>query len=479
MGKKESRSYYAGALGQGMIYAVMSSYIADFYLNVMQLTPIFVLLLMLLARVWDAVNDPLMGTLMDRREPKRGKMRSYLYVVPWPVILLTLALFVAPNYFLGAAVTPVMLMVYAGVTYVAWGMVYTVGDIPFWSLPSAMVAEPMARGRLISVARTANGIGSAVPMALFMLGGPLLKRLGFAEGMRLEQARYFVIALLVTVMGGLLYFQTATKVRERVALPKTAKRTPGEPMALTLILRNKPLMLVVAMGVLSAGRYMLSVASVHVGRYSIGIAGKEIQSSISLVSLVFQASLAVGSFGAMLLVPMLINRFQYKQLLLFACLLGGASGLAMYFVGYGNIYALIPLLILSAIPTGVINTVSYAMVADALDFMEWKTGQRKNGLGNACQSFVNKLGNALATSGVVLAYIVLRLDVSSMMKKDMNVGALDMAANVRGGFFALVSVVPAVSMLLCVIPLLFYDLQGKKKEQVTAELAARRQEVEG
>lgn len=76
--KKEFITYSVSALGQGMIYAIMSSYISDFYLNVLRVTPIFVLLLMFLARIWDAINDPLMGMIMDAHEPKHGKMLTYI-----------------------------------------------------------------------------------------------------------------------------------------------------------------------------------------------------------------------------------------------------------------------------------------------------------------------------------------------------------------------------------------------------------------
>ena len=82
IGKKEFRMLSIGAMGQGMIYGIMSSYISDFYLNVFGLGPIFVLLLMLLARVWDAVNDPMMGMIADRLNMKRGKMKPYLLMTP-------------------------------------------------------------------------------------------------------------------------------------------------------------------------------------------------------------------------------------------------------------------------------------------------------------------------------------------------------------------------------------------------------------
>ena len=73
--KKELWSFAFGAMGQGMIYAMMSSYISDYYVNILQLPLMFVLLLMLLSRVWDAINDPLMGMIVDRTSFKKGKLR--------------------------------------------------------------------------------------------------------------------------------------------------------------------------------------------------------------------------------------------------------------------------------------------------------------------------------------------------------------------------------------------------------------------
>ena len=123
--KKEWLAYCVGALGQGMVYAIMSSYISDFYLNVLKVTPIFVLLLMFIARIWDAINDPIMGYIVDRNSFKNGKMRPYLLYTPIPVAILTMLLFYAPN------LADSQKMIYASITYVAWGMIYTSSDVPF------------------------------------------------------------------------------------------------------------------------------------------------------------------------------------------------------------------------------------------------------------------------------------------------------------------------------------------------------------
>ena len=132
---------------EGMVYSIMSSYISDFYLNILRVTPLFVLFLMLLARVWDAINDPIMGMIADRLNPKHGKFRTYLILTPVPIAILTFLLFFAPD------ISDTAKMVYAAVTYVAWGMIYTMSDVPFWGLPNAMTPNPAERGNLISIRR--------------------------------------------------------------------------------------------------------------------------------------------------------------------------------------------------------------------------------------------------------------------------------------------------------------------------------------
>ncbi|MBP7099537.1 MAG: MFS transporter, partial [Clostridia bacterium] len=267
--KKEFITYSVSALGQGMIYAIMSSYISDFYLNVLRVTPIFVLLLMFLARIWDAINDPLMGMIMDAHEPKHGKMLTYIIATPIPIALLTLSLFYAPDISMTAK------MIYASVTYVLWGMIYTMSDVPFWSLPNAMTPNPSERGSILSIARTTNGIGSAVPMAIFMILGFVLPSLTGLSGLALEKTKYMSIALVASIIGNLLFVMTYFKVKERVKIPKPPKRKKGEPSSLKLIFKCKPLMLVVIMGILASGRYMYQAAAIHVARYSFYI-GKDI-----------------------------------------------------------------------------------------------------------------------------------------------------------------------------------------------------------
>ena len=113
------------------------------------------------------------------------------------------------------------------------------------------------------------------------------------------------------------------------------------------------------------------------------------------------------------------------------------------------------------------------MIGDGLDYMEWKTGTRLNGMGSAIMSFVSKLGNAVSTSFIIVMYMIVNLDVASISAK-VTANPLEMSDGVRTGMFSLISIIPAVSLLLCTVPLFFYDLVGEKKEKITRELAEQR-----
>lgn len=480
--KKEVQAYAIAALGQGLVYSCMSSYITDYYMSVLKLNAIFVILLMLLARVWDAINDPMMGMVMDRYSPKKGRMKPYPVWTALPIAILTILMFVNPGF--DTNNQSVWLYVFVSVVYVAWGMIYTASDVPFWSMPNVMTPDAKERGNIISYGKTVGGIGSAVTVALPIIVG------FFIADMDVEKAgivKYAIMAISMALIGMPLFCLSSFKVKERIQLPNATKRAPGEPSSLKRIFTCKPLVLVVISGVLSFGRYMLQAAAPHVARYSgfyIGTKPETVEqynSNISTVALVIQVCAAVGMFGAMLFLPKLYKKFEYKQIMIVSCIGGFVASCFTLLIGWTtkNLLLCIPFMLVSSIPLGVINNVSFAMVCDCLDFMEWKTGFRNTGLGSACQSFVNKIGNAFATVMIIVMYMVVNIDVSKL-----NVGSgqevVDAINSLSGtqnfAMFSLVTIVPGISLLLCAIPLFFYDLTGKKKQRVFEELAVARKE---
>ncbi len=486
--KKEVWALGLAGMGQGMMYATMSSYISDFYINIMGLPLIFVLLLMLLARIWDAINDPMMGIVADRTKPRKfGKMRPYILIFSIPIAVATFLMFYAPEGF-----NATQNMIYAGVIYVAWGMLYTAADVPFWALPNVMSPDPQERGNIISFAKTINGIGSAVPMAIFMILS-WIPYFSTGASLQAEKQKYMIIALVCSLLGTALYLLAVFYPKERVIIPPKAKKDKNEPGTLKRLFTCKPLMLVVLCGVLSSGRYMMQVAAVHVARYAFYIGPSleglsetarqaALSGSVGTVSTLFQVCSAIGMFGSMLAMPFLYKKFNYKQIIIVSCLGGFVASvcttvigaLSIYTVANWLVYVTIPFIIIQCIPLGALNVTMCAMIGDSLDYLEWKTGFRDNALGAACQSFVNKLGNAFATTFIIIMYLIVDIDPAQAIAKDAVKAVTDMTNAQRFGMFALVSIVPGISLILCAIPIFFYDIVGSKKDQITLDLETRR-----
>ena len=316
-----------------------------------------------------------------------------------------------------------------------------------------------------------------------------LRDLGFHK-LHFEKHKYLIIAIAVVVVGSVLYVNSFFHIKER-AVPPVKKKEPGEKGQLSRIFHCKPLLLVICMGVLSSGRYMVQAAAIHVARYAFYIGPDytnmtleektaAISASVASVKTIFQMCAVVGMFGATILMPYLMKKFDYKKLLITTCLAGFVSSIFTTLIGWftANLYLCIPFILISCVPLGVINTISIAMIYDCLDWMELRTGHRDNALGSACQGFINKLGSAVSTCGIVIMYMAIGFEPSQMLSQTVILAADELTRAQNFSMFSLVSIIPGVSMLLCAIPMFFYEISGDKKKQMQAALAEKR-EAEG
>ncbi len=495
VGKKELWMFSIGAMGQGMIYAMMSSYISDYYVSTLQLPLAFVLTLMLLARVWDAINDPIMGVIVDRHETKWGKLKPYILFATPPIAALTILMYLSPN------LEQNKLMVFCAVVYVLWGMVYTMADVPFWSIPNVITPNSDERSHVVSFTKIWNSVGSALPEILFLASGFILpKIISSADPIAYNKKKYLIIALIVVILGSVMYINSYFHIKER-AVPPPTKKVKGEESTLKRVFTCKPLLLIIAMGILSSGRYMVQAAAVHVGRYAFYIgpdlAGLSLEDktaaidgSVGTVKTIFQMCAVVGMFGSTIFMPKLMEKFDYKKLLITTCLAGFVASLGTTAMGWvaihadqgsffatKGIYFCVPFMLIECIPLGVINTLSIAMIYDCLDYMELKTGKRDNALGSACQGLINKFGSAFSTCGIILMYMAIHFKPEEMLSTDAIKAATELPSSQNFAIFALISIIPGISMLLCAIPMFFYKLSGDNKKKMQEELAAKREEI--
>ncbi len=168
--RSQTAAFGIGAVGKDMVYALSASYVMYFYQDILGLSATFVGLILMIARVFDALNDPFMGILVAKTRTKWGRFRPWLLSGTVLNAFILYALFAAPD------MSKARLMVYFGVVYILWGVTYTMMDIPYWSMIPAVTDTPKDRENLSVVGRTCAGIGSAVIqvgtlLAVAALGG--------------------------------------------------------------------------------------------------------------------------------------------------------------------------------------------------------------------------------------------------------------------------------------------------------------------
>ncbi len=217
LGLRDYVSYGFAGFGQNMVYGMMNTYLMIFYTDVFIIPSTTVGTMFLIAKLWDAINDPIMGTFVDRTRTKYGKMRPYLLYMPVPIAVITILLFIAPGFSLSGKI------IYMYITYILWGMIYTVCDVPYWSLSSVMTPHVGERTNLVSFTRFMTGVGIAIPTVVvsFLM---LLKDQGIATGLTGSNSKiYGFTAILMAVIGCALlslgFFGTKERVQQNEKAP--------------------------------------------------------------------------------------------------------------------------------------------------------------------------------------------------------------------------------------------------------------------
>lgn len=167
--KKELGGYLLGMFGQNLIYNIVATGLYFYFQNVICLPAMALGWIMTIARVWDAINDPMMGTIVDKTRTKWGKCRPYLIIFPGIIGLVTILTFVNGNYAEASTdAQRALIIAWAGISYIAWGMVFTVCDIPLWGITSLMTEDEGDRGKT-SVLHVWLQVSAVLAFLLFRL----------------------------------------------------------------------------------------------------------------------------------------------------------------------------------------------------------------------------------------------------------------------------------------------------------------------
>jgi len=447
--KREKFAFAFAAMGSYMIAGFANGYLTIFFTDLLIVTPSFVFGLMLFARVWDMVNDPIMGIIVDKTNTKYGKMRPYVFIGAIAMFTFTILLFL-PIY----KAAPLTKMIYAAIMYICYGMAYTLVDVPAMGLMSVATPNSKEMADLLSFYVTIGSVAAVIPMGLIPL---------FVEIIPSKIWAYFAFAIFAGSLTAAAYLILFFKSKERCATQTASIKVRD---MLKVVSKNKPMALTLLASMIAGTRYLIMPAAMYVATYVIRMGDL----SAETVTLILSAIVGGGMFAGILLSPKLYAKFGYKRVYLTSAFVGAAFLGAGFFVGvYGNYYASLAFVAIGGLALGTYNVLPYPMVGDSLDYLEWKTGQRMEGVCFSLNSFVTKFNNAIGSIGIDIGLMAIGY------KQPIESGVpLPQSEGTQRGIFALVTLIPAIGFLLSAIPIFFYDFCGEKKEQILAELAERR-----
>ncbi len=456
---KQKAAFGIGAVGKDMVYALSASFVMYYYQDVLGLSATFVGLILMIARVFDALNDPLMGVIVAKTRSRWGRFRPWLFTGTILNALVLYAMFAAP------VMESAGLMVYFTAVYILWGVTYTMMDIPYWSMIPAVTQTPTDRESLSVVGRTCAGVGSAL-IAMFTM------KLVGALGGESEREGFKLVALIVSVIFVAAEIVCCVLFREN---SHSEMKTAGVKQMFQALLRNDQALVVVGSIVLiNSALYLTSNFIIYFFKYDFG--GENWKDSYTLFSTVGGAAQILGM---MVLYPLLRKKLSNTQVFtasLILALAGYGVLLVLCLVGFaGNmVMLLIPGVAVFAC-NGMLSVLTTLFLSSSVDYGQLKTGRREESVIFSMQTFVVK-----AASGVSVFLTGIGLDLIGLTGNTDETGPIAaQSASTLLGLRLMMTVLPMVVLVLALV--LFkkkFTLTDERSAQIVQELHAQEESHE-
>ncbi|WP_421733926.1 glucuronide transporter [Cellulomonas sp.] len=436
--------YAAGDAGNNLAFSMTSMFLLLYYTDVVGISAAAAGTLFLVVRVWDAFADIWAGRQVDKTMTRWGKFRPFFLFGSLPLLLLSVATFTVPGGLGGTGK-----LIYAYATYALLGLAYSLVNIPYGSLASAMTQEPVERARLASF----RSMGTAATIiALAFIVAPQIK-----NSDNLQQSLTLTTLLFVVIGFGLymLLFSTSKERVVRDVAHVTLKQSLGT------LKGNRPL-LMLCLSALSflVGMFTLQTVQAYYARDVLGDANYFIILTVVSTGVMF----VVAGF-----IPRIVRAVGKKPAYISASIIAIVAAIGIALTPSDRPGLAIAFFGLYGVGMAAVNTLMWALEADTVEYGEWRTGVRTEGTTYAVFSFTRKVGQAVggaaAAYGLGFVGYIAQQDVQSQATQD--------------GIRHIAGFVPAAFILVGVIIMVFYPLTETRFKTMVAEVAARRAAREG
>ena len=436
-----------GAVGFDLSYGLFNSFLMNYFTDVLYISGSFLAVMIALARVWDGINDPMMGALVDNTRSKHGKFRPWILAGTLSNAVVLIALFTNPGFDVSPAKTSVSLLVYVTVCYVLWDMSNTLADVPYWSMIPTFTNDPKERNIAAAIPRLFSGGGQLIIVVFTIM---MVKKLGDGtEKNPLGFSRWAIICAGIMIVTSLVAVYSTRK------MPRTYPNAPEEKITLKkafdTIKSNDQLLVFMVVAILfNAGWYLTNALAI----YFFG----SVMENVDLYAKFGMAAGAGQALGLVLL-PLLANKIGRNTAVKCVMGLSFAAYIAMFIAGqvFKNYYLFLAVGAVGCIGIGAMFVAQTAMLSDIVDYGEYKSGERTDAVVFSMKSFLQKVAFMLQALIMGFGLDLFKYDGSLTIQPD----------SAKLGISVMMFAIPAL-FVLCSF-LVFrskYKLDGERMEEV-------------
>ena len=449
IGIREGIGYMLGDGGNLFVLTYVSSYLKVFYTDILKIPTSKVANLFLFTRLWDAVNDPMWGAIVAKKRPnKDGKYRPYLKWLAIPLALSQILCFIDVSLSMSEA----NILVFAYVTYIAFGMLYTGMNVPFGSLASVITDDPDGRTLLSTFRTIGSGVGGAAPALLAPLliyskvddGNGGTYNVANAQGM-------LNFAIVMGVLSIIFYYACYFTTKERV--PSEAEPTVDMKKIYGGMLKSKPFVVLALTGILISGQLQFGSLNQYLYKNyfcdtSLSVIGTVAQYAPLVLMLPFSAKI--------------IKKYGKKEICSFTSFFAAAAAILTFFIKPGPDQAWLFLAMQFIIGFGYsfVSITNWAIVADVIDYQLYKTGIKNESAVYAVYTFCRKLGQTAADYGGLVLLGKVGYEAETMANAGFVPG-------ISEGILTVCTLIPAITYtLVFILYKFFFPLTKEKLEPV-------------
>ena len=460
LGFKEKASYGLGAIGKDMVYMLSASYILYYFQDTLGVSSVAMGIILLVARIFDAFNDPIMGVIVAKTNTRWGKFRPWLFIGTLTNAVILYLMFAAP-----VSLTPGGLVAYAAVTYILWGVTYTMMDIPYWSMIPAFTKSGKEREGLTTLARSCAGVGSSLVVVFTMM---IVKMIGGAD--EVKGFKYF--ALIVAVL--FVVFITITCINIKEEADVNMETATVKQMFKSLLSNDQAMTIVIAIVLINSSIYLTSNLVIYFFKYDFG--GTGWYNSYTLFNM-FGGAIQI--LAMMVAYPLLRKKFSNIKIFyitLASAIIGYAVLLGIAFTNMQKVYVLfVPAFFIFA-ANGVLQVLTTVFLANTVDYGDLKNNRRDESVIFSMQTFVVKLASGLA------AFIAAMCLAINSLKSGTEVSdadaKIDFSVNVatasKTGLRMTMTILPVIGLIVAIIVFRKrFILTEEKMVEIESEIKTR------